>query len=204
MRVIVFGATGKVGRLLVAELLQRGHTVTAFIHNQKLAKAAQLQQVRGDVYDRDSVEAALKDQDVIVSALGSWGTKQKNVVSSGMQKIVPAAETAGISRLVSLTGYAPAPGDKPGLLLRAMVAGGNLFAPKIVRDGQDHIAILAASSLNWTVLRSGVMTRSDNVRYSLSARSGNLFISRHAVVQAMADLIENNEWPMRAPFIRRG
>ena len=32
MKVVVFGASGKVGQKVVAELLSRGHEVRAFIH----------------------------------------------------------------------------------------------------------------------------------------------------------------------------
>jgi hypothetical protein len=116
---------------------------------------------------------------------------------------VPAAEAAQIARIVSVTGHAAyAPGDEPSMLARLMHAGANTIAPKILRDGEDHIAILAKSGLVWTVVRSGAMTNSDHEGYTLHGRSASQLISRRAVVNAMVDLAENNEWPMRAPFIR--
>jgi putative NADH-flavin reductase len=204
MKIVVFGASGKVGRLVVEELLRRGHEVTAFVHKTPVAESPNLSIAKGDIYNRAEVEAAVKGHDAVVSTLGSWGTERKNVQSTAMQRIVPAMETAGVSRIVSVTGHAArVPGDKPGMFTRLMRVAAVGFAPKILRDGEDHIAILAGSSLVWTVVRSGIMTKSDSEAYALSGRSPSQFISRRAVASALVDLVESSEWPMRAPFIRR-
>jgi putative NADH-flavin reductase len=204
MKILVFGASGKVGRLLVRELLRRGHDVTAFVHSHELPPADRLTNVHGDIYDRASVEATLPGHDVVISTLGSWGTKEKNVLSTAMEKIVPAAETHGIRHLISLTGDgAQAPGDKITLVKHLTHPILNLVAPKILRDGEDHIAIIAKSSLNWTVLRAPVMTDGNETAYEFSTKSSSLLISRRAVAFALADLAEINSWPRSAPFIRK-
>jgi uncharacterized protein YbjT (DUF2867 family) len=52
MKVIVFGATGGIGRLLVAGALERGHAVTAFVRNgQPLEPRDGLRVVQGDLFD---------------------------------------------------------------------------------------------------------------------------------------------------------
>jgi putative NADH-flavin reductase len=203
MNIVVFGASGKVGRLIVAELLRRGHAVTAFVHKSPIDEAPELSIVKGDIYNRDEVTAAVTGHDAVVSALGSWGTNQKNIQSTAMERIVPAMEAAGISRIVSVTGHAArAPGDKANPIMRLMRVGAVGFAPKILRDGEDHITILNESGLMWTVVRSGIMTKGSSEAYTLAVRSPSQLISRHAVVHAMVDLVESDEWPRRAPFIR--
>lgn len=205
MRVIVFGANGRVGRLVVAELLRRGHNVTAFVHGAGLDDQENLSIIEGDIYNREDIELHLPGHTTVVSTLGSWGTKQQNILSTAMQKIVPCMETNNIRRIVSLTGDgAAAPGDHRSLrayLSRVLLL---LIAPKVLRDGEDHIRILAHSKLLWTVVRSPVMTNAASSRYTLLQRPKNFRISRHAVVESMVDLAESGEWPKAAPFLATG
>jgi len=66
--ILVYGATGKIGSLVVAEALERGHHVTAVsrdpaqidIHDENLSA------VRGDLLDRDSIRTLAAGQDVII------------------------------------------------------------------------------------------------------------------------------------------
>lgn len=63
MRILVTGATGKVGRNLIARLLadesRPDLIVRALCHNRKLAAAPRLEVVSGSISDRDAVEAAM-------------------------------------------------------------------------------------------------------------------------------------------------
>jgi putative NADH-flavin reductase len=72
MNVLVFGATGGTGRLLVHQALERGHRVTAFARDpSKLSMThANLRVVRGDVLLPATVEAAVVGQEAVLSALG--------------------------------------------------------------------------------------------------------------------------------------
>jgi putative NADH-flavin reductase len=72
MNVLIFGATGGTGRALVRQALAQGHVVTAFVRDLKKIKTRHqnLRVVQGDILDYESVEAAVKNQDAVVSALG--------------------------------------------------------------------------------------------------------------------------------------
>jgi uncharacterized protein YbjT (DUF2867 family) len=72
MNVLVFGATGGTGRALVTQALEQGHVVTAFARDPAKVSAthANLRVARGNILDFDSVEAAVKNQDAVLSALG--------------------------------------------------------------------------------------------------------------------------------------
>ena len=73
--VLVVGATGSIGRLVVEEAVKQGYTVRALVRSQ--AKAVQLptaaQIVIGDVTRPDTLAAAVNDIDAIVFTLGSDG-----------------------------------------------------------------------------------------------------------------------------------
>ena len=75
MTVLVVGATGSIGRLVVEEAVREGHAVRALARNPR--KAGQLpheaQVVLGDVTRPDTLLAAVDGVDAIVFALGSDG-----------------------------------------------------------------------------------------------------------------------------------
>lgn len=208
MQITVFGASGKVGSLVVAEALQRGHKVVGFVHNSSnLPKNPSLKIVNGDVYNPEAVEEAARGSDAVISALGSWGTPTKNVVNAGMKNIIPAMQKQKVTRIISLTGHgANAPGDKFGILQfisRLMLV---IIAPKILHDGEAHIEELASSNLDWTVIRSSLMEEYGNPKRFTLTKKRPLplaMIHRRAVATCMVDLAETKEFNKQAPFILR-
>jgi putative NADH-flavin reductase len=72
MNLLILGATGGTGRALVQQALEQGHVVTAFARDPSKIRASHsnLRIVKGDVLDYDSVEAAVRSQDAVLSALG--------------------------------------------------------------------------------------------------------------------------------------
>src|SRR3954452_12208272 len=71
-KILVLGATGGTGRLIVKEAIARGHAVTALVRSPDKAgdlNGAKL--VVGDVRDVGVLREALKGQDAVVSALGT-------------------------------------------------------------------------------------------------------------------------------------
>jgi putative NADH-flavin reductase len=205
MHIVIFGASGKVGRLAVAEALARGHSVRAFVHQHPDFKPhPNLHVVQGDIHDAQSVAAAVQGSDAVISALGSWGTKSKDIVSTGMRHIIPAMEHHGVERIVSLTGAeAHDSKDHPDLLRRLTHAGAALAAGRILADGEEHIRLLRQSNLEWTVLRSPVMTGSPRIFYKLSLQPLRPWrtIPRRAVAKALLDQLEGAAYAQAAPFI---
>lgn len=207
MNITVFGASGKVGSKVVAKLLAQGHHVKAFVYSEShLQPQPHLIIIQGDVRKAEDVALALDGSEAVISALGSWGTKTKDILSSGMNVIAPEMEKLGIKRIVSLTGAdARDSQDKPKILnkLSHFVLG--LLAPKIMRDGEVHIARLRESNLDWTVLRSPVMKENGQLGYVL--RDKPLLpwasIARDDVASALVELVTSQNYAHACPFIAR-
>ena len=69
MKIAIFGATGNVGKHLVAEATRRGHTVTALSrHAAELPDGIEWQQ--GDLGDTEQVATIASGHDVVVTANG--------------------------------------------------------------------------------------------------------------------------------------
>jgi len=75
MTVLVVGATGSIGRLVVEEALRQGHAVRALVRTPGKARRLPLeaQVVRGDVTRPDTLTAAVDGVDAVVFTLGSDG-----------------------------------------------------------------------------------------------------------------------------------
>jgi putative NADH-flavin reductase len=206
-QVTVFGANGRVGRRVVAELVNRGYSVVAFVHGDShFVETPQLKVFRGDIYTPDAVERALTGSSIVISALGSWGTPKKDILAVGMGHIIPAMRQHGISRIVSLTGAdARAPGDSLGfihklthlILVRAM--------PRILADGERHIELLEQSGLDWTVVRSPIMVKRHprHDRHALGTKRPLPWqvIPYQLVALAIVDAAQGPTWIQEAPFI---
>jgi putative NADH-flavin reductase len=208
MKIVVFGANGRVGSLVVAEALSRGYRVKAFVHSGSQFKDdPKLEIIKGDIYNKSDVAKAVEGAGAVISALGSWGTPKKDILTAGMKNIIPAMQQNKIKRIVSLTGSdASSPADTENLLHRVSHLALSIVAPKILKDGENHIGLLNQSGLDWTVVRSPVMNGKGNAaRFELTSNRPKPWatVNRKSVVLAMVDLVEFCQHSQQAPYISR-
>jgi len=104
MKIAVFGATGRTGRLIVREALARGHDVRALARSpQKLDDlAAGFSIVEGDARDAAAVEATLTGTDVAFSALGATSRDDPKDLSETTRVLLGAMEASGPKRIVAV------------------------------------------------------------------------------------------------------
>lgn len=103
MKIALIGASGFVGGALLKEATQRGHSVTAIVRNpEKVAAAAGVTAVKGDVNDVKQLAALLAGHDVVISAFnGGWGDPDiYNKHLAGSRAIAAAAKQAGVRLIV--------------------------------------------------------------------------------------------------------
>ena len=97
MRVIVFGATGSVGRLAVERLLADGYEVTAFARRPDALEISHygLSRLAGDALVLEEICDAVAEQDAVVVILGSGTSRTSIVRSRGTEHIVKAMQLQG-------------------------------------------------------------------------------------------------------------
>src|SRR5260370_1980454 len=100
MNLVVLGATGGTGRLVVEQALAAGHTVTALVRSpEKLTLSnPNFRVIAGQATHPSAVSGALDGADAVIGALGGNGS----VILESAQAIVAAAPNAALSRLVAL------------------------------------------------------------------------------------------------------
>lgn len=208
MQITVFGANGRVGSHVVEEALKAGYRVVAFVHGTYTppVDAQGLTIVQGDIYSAKEVLAAVKGSDAVVSALGSWGTPSKDILTAGMRNIIPAMEAHSVQRVVSLTGAdSRMQSDKKGPLHRLTHVMLGIIAPRILKDSEEHLRLLEQSQLNWTVVRSPVMNEHGSREYVFSMKRPLPWVTAHrfSVASSMVALIPSKDYSKLAPFIKR-
>jgi len=112
MRIIVFGATGRVGACIVEQAVAAGHDVTAFVRDRQRLKVGgdKVSIVEGNVVDPASVRSALNPGfDAVVVAIGQAGLKPSSVMADGVRAIVTGMKDRGIDRLLGVSGIAEMP-----------------------------------------------------------------------------------------------
>ena len=153
MNVAIFGATGRTGRAVLDEALNRGHHVVALTRSPDKLKVddENLEVVAGNVLDPKAVEKVIHGQDAVISVLGA-GMGRTTLRTEGTRQIVRAMERAGVKRLVSQSVFGL--GDSASTLPLYWKA---LVKPLILRNAyRDHAgqeAAIAASDLDWTITR---------------------------------------------------
>lgn len=151
-KVLVTGATGTVGRQVVAELLARGHAVRALTRDPaRAALPAEVEVVQGDLTEPDSLAPALEG--VTGLHLITFGGAFFAPLETG-PRILDRARAAGVRRVTVLNGGGPTP-------LEDAVRG---------EDGMDWTVLMPvefmANALEWA---DGI-TAADEVREPFVSR----------------------------------
>lgn len=135
LRILVYGATGKVGSLVVEEALQRGHLVTAVSRDpSRIEKQHEnLSVVAGDLLDPQSIELLVEDKDVvIISVRGMIGKDKKpenTLQRIAVQKVIESLRIIGdgAARLIHVGGSGSLEVE-PGVLYADKIP--RVFLPK--------------------------------------------------------------------------
>jgi putative NADH-flavin reductase len=206
-RILVLGATGGTGRLIVAQAVSRGYDVTVLVRSAEKArdlKGAKL--IVGDVRDESALRQALKGRDAVISALGAPASPfgEVTLLSSATRALVSAMKAEQVSRLVCITGIGA--GDSAG-------HGGYLFdnlifpllLRKVYADKNRQEAIIRDSGLDWVLVRPSILNNkpsSNTIRAltDLSKFDGGT-ISREDVAKFVLDQVSAHTWVHRSPLI---
>lgn len=107
MKIAVIGASGRIGKAIVAEALARGHQVIAIARNaDKIEKASGVTIVKADVHSADETAAAIKGADALISAYnGGWADpKIRENFTAGTIGIIAGLKKAGVTRVLFVGG----------------------------------------------------------------------------------------------------
>ena len=159
--ILIVGASRGIGLQVVLQALTAGHTVTALARHPEniVASHDRLRKVRGDILDADSMAAAVAGQDAVVCTIGKktpWD-QRSDLFSRGTDTLLRAMRSAGVRRLVCVTGIGA--GDSRGhggFVYDTLFRSGLLKGMYDDKDRQE--ALIRASDTDWTIVRPGFLT----------------------------------------------
>ena len=162
MRVLIVGATGRTGRLLVKGALERGHAVTALARApEKLGDlAGTVRVVAGDVLDGGVVSDAVDGQDAVLVALSAAHKKSEPAVNAlGTLNVIRSMQRYQVRRLVVLSASGTQVGRDPNLPWAYERVVKPLFLKHAYADLRRMETSVRQSELDWTIVRvSGALT----------------------------------------------
>ncbi|HIY93523.1 SDR family oxidoreductase [Companilactobacillus sp. HBUAS56275] len=192
MKVLIIGAHGKIGHLLIGELQSRNIEFVAGLRSQEQIKAYNENNIETQFIDltaslddiKNSIEES--DADVIVFSAGSGGASDALTMEidlDGAIKTMMVAEAIGIKRYIMVSSvYSDnrnkwsASGIKPYMIAK--------------HYADDH---LRGTSLDYTIIHPGTLTNEDGTgKIKLLGPNENDTIPRVDVAKAIALIIQNS------------
>jgi uncharacterized protein YbjT (DUF2867 family) len=152
LRIFLAGATGFVGRELVARLVRAGHSLSLITrdarHADDLSPLSSVQVAAGDVYSLDFLRAALAGCDVAINLVGilnesghsGAGFHRAHVEFT--ERVLAAMQEAGSARLLQMS---------------ALNADAHGRSHYLISKGQAEERVRSAGWLDWTIFRPSVI-----------------------------------------------
>lgn len=152
MKIALYGATGMIGRRILHEALQRGHTVTAIARDPSKVteQNPNLTAQAGNVLDAAGVAQAVAGQDTVISAFAPSGGQAPETLTQSAHSLIDGLTQSGVKRLI-VVGGAGSLEVAPGVQLLDTGKIPEAWLP-MVRAHRDGLNILRAEAdaLDWT------------------------------------------------------
>ena len=188
MRVTVFGASGRTGRQVVEQGLDRGHEITAFarVASRFGTSHERLTIVEGDARDPEAVATAVRGSDAIISVLALKKPGDEPGYSEATRTIVEAAGREGVRRIV-VTANNDVFGDDEVTGEFAVYA----------REHRRNRETLKASGLDWSIVAAGWVADepgTGSYRAVVDAKAAKRKIAPGDFATAVLDALERDDW----------
>jgi uncharacterized protein YbjT (DUF2867 family) len=205
MKILVLGATGGTGRLIVRDALVKGQSVVALVRSKASADLPGVDMIEGDARDEGTLTRALDGCDAVISALGTgMGFRKVDLLAVATRALVTAMTRNGVRRLVCVSALGV--GDSHG---HGGFVFDRLFQSLLLRhayeDKDRQESAICASSLDWVVVRPARLT-DDPARGSvravtdLAAVKGGK-IARADVARFVVEQLTTDTWLRRTPVL---
>jgi len=123
MKLVVVGASGRTGRLVMERAVAAGHRVTGVARRPAAVPlvSSEATVVRGDVLDPDSLIDPLAAADAVFYLVGEPGRSTTVTRSTGMAHLTAAMVSSGVRRVFAVAPTAIDVGRQSSLVRKAMV-----------------------------------------------------------------------------------
>nr|MDA8171876.1 NAD(P)H-binding protein [Nitrospiraceae bacterium] len=183
--------------------LDRGYAVTAFVRNQAKMDVSHknLSIFQGDVLHPEEVDAAVKEQDAVLSALGLTKGSPKTICADGIRNIIAAMKKYEVKRLVVESACGVGNTRNKGFYARVLW----LIIRDRIKDKEEMEREIEESGLEWVIARPVALTNGEKTG---SYRAGpdlklGFFprVSRADVADFMLSRLESDKFVHEMPTV---
>jgi putative NADH-flavin reductase len=208
--ILIIGASRGIGVETVRRALDQGYRVRAFARSASGIPIthAGLTKVNGDALKAEDVAAALKGADAVIETLGARAslamvTSPTQLFSGATSVLIQAMESAGVKRLICVTGFGAGDSREHMSLLQRVpfeLLLGRVYADKAVQE-----TMIGRSALSWVIARPGILTNGPRTgMYKIldkPAEWRNGTISRADVADFLVKQIEDDAYLGKTPAL---
>jgi len=215
MRILLLGATGRTGKLLLEQALDHGHIVHALVREKQniTFERYNLTLFEGTPRDVTALQRAMQGCEAVLSALNisrnyefPWSPLRtpKDFLSGTMERVVALSEKHRLRRVVVISawGVYETKKDLPGWF-RWLVNNSSLHYQYNDHERQEEV--LRNSTLDWTAVRPVFLTNSKNHKEVFVSEDNeprpNLYISRRNLAAFMLNVLEKNLYLCQSPVV---
>lgn len=206
-RIAVLGASGTVGRRIVDCLLERGFDVRCQTRNaEKLSHLGNRVDVRVfEPRDPDQLSSFVADTDAVIFALGTNTTGATTLFSEATAALITAMQRHGVGRLIAITGVGAGETRGHGGFMYDWIIF-PLFTRKRYADKNKQEDLIAASNLEWTIVRpapfsTGPVRGDLEVLTSITPETRLTQVTRDEVADFIVAQLDSDEFLYQRPFI---
>lgn len=212
--IALFGATGKVGKILLKKLVSKGYPVKVLVRNpSKLAiNNPLITVIPGDILNREKVFQTIENSNVIINVIGHVKNCPADLQTRATDNILSGMRKFGISRLITLTGGGvKVEGDDPGFIDRFIVFIMRNLTGKSIRnrlvDGENHVKLISNTKLEWTVVRAPVLLAGKPKEKTAIGMVGHVpgySLTFEDLTNQMINIMEDKTFIRQYPYITNG
>jgi putative NADH-flavin reductase len=207
MKILLFGATGRTGKLILQKALKDGHEVTAIVRTPSKLNASEAKIIEGTPYDKETVNKAIENCDVVISTLNvsrvsdsPWAKLRapKDVISHSVQNALEAIRENGVKRIIVMSTLGA--GDswtRTPFVVKLVVNFSNL--KYAFRDHSRQEELLAKSDRDWTVIRIPMLTDEEGENAVIAKKPNestkiNRKINRESVARFILNILKDDNY----------
>jgi uncharacterized protein YbjT (DUF2867 family) len=205
MKVLVVGATGQTGRLVVKQLVEKGkHKVTVLVRRPSAVETYgnKVTVIRGDATNAADLQRALTGQAAVISTLGTKSLRNNNLETLFMTALTQSVARRSIRRFVNQSGWGAGGSAGNDYLLMKLMR--RTIMNNIYNDKDRGEALLFASKLPYINVRPSRLTNGPamgQVKASLSGQGMGHRISRADVASFLITQLSDDQWIGQSPLI---
>jgi putative NADH-flavin reductase len=205
MKILILGATGATGQLIVRDATAGGHYVVALVRSKASANLLGAEVIEGDARDEGTLARALNGCDAVVSALGTgMGMREVDLLTVATRALVAAMTRTDVRRLVCISALGVGDSRNHGGFVFDRLFQPLLLGPAY-KDKERQEAAIRASSLDWVIVRPAMLTNGaarGRIRATtdLAGVNGGK-IARADVAQFVLEQLTTDTWLRRTPVI---